>query len=96
MKSDHSPLLFNLIRHNDSVRQKRKNFIFEVAWQLRDECFQIIQDACSHNSDSISNKLVNCKTTLVGWRSRINRKERATHQSLFESIRRIHEVNEGD
>lgn len=53
LKSDHYPLIINLIRLEGTRSQRRHIFRFEAAWQLSKECSQLIKEAWDQSTVGI-------------------------------------------
>lgn len=47
IKSNHSPFLINITTPIIVARQEQKLFQYEIVWQLRKECYQVIDNAWS-------------------------------------------------
>lgn len=53
LKSDHSPLLTTIDRSSYKTRKKQAIFIYEEAWELRNECIDFIRDAQREASSGV-------------------------------------------
>lgn len=85
LKSNHSPLLITITKHEDAVNQRHKLFRFEAARQLREECSQVIEQVWSLVQFQIQSKLQKCKINILEWRKEIRKRRKTAIDRLFSS-----------
>lgn len=61
----------------DKEKSRGKIFRFEVAWQLKEDCSQVISNAWLQHTDNIQAKLLNYKKALLKLRKTINHQEKS-------------------
>lgn len=82
IKSDQAPLLTK-VKSKNVFRAKRPYiFQYEMFWEVRDECYNIIREVQNRDQNLIQIKLLNCKVELIKWRKAVKREVDAGKEDL--------------
>lgn len=71
--SNHMPLLLTYTMATDVIRNMRRNFKYEVSWDLEEECGKIVESEWGRHSEisghmnKVQKQLAGCRNALSKW-----------------------------
>lgn len=83
IRFDHSPLIITVTRTSESMRMKQYIFKYEAAWDLKNDCVEVIKKAWQDGNTSLRHmtdihyRIRNCKSALLKWKRTVYTKENA-------------------
>ncbi|XP_035551759.1 uncharacterized protein LOC118349911 [Juglans regia] len=99
---DHSPLSISLHNTNHGMKKKRWCFRYELAWELKEECKQVVSEAwqktCITDSKAklLRTKLEFCQKDLLTWRQTLKQQEEMVILKGKQSIGHLQNIGTGE